>query len=260
MQLNANGDMQPCDYLSQMFFSAKHNYDIFDCELPAIIHGLEEWRQYLLRSPFSIEVLTDHKNLIYFKEPWKRPQRQAQWLLFLQDFNMVYHALSGTQMAYTDALSCRDAVDTTQGNIDIQLLPPDTFDQQLWALDVALVDKIKDSSSSDPLVLQAVHQMEKELPLFNRSKAEDWTFDDGRLLQNLSSCPRTSLPRPGCRCPQFVQGQPQWTPPHHRFPFEGLLVVQPLHLCPEICFQVCSLPSAQGPHSSYGPGHYFPCL
>ena len=109
MQLNANGDMQPCGYLSQMFFSAKHNYDIFDCELPAIIHGLEEWRQYLLRSPFSIEVLTDHKNLIYFKEPWKRPQRQAQWLLFLQDFNMVYHALSGTQMAYTDALSCRDA-------------------------------------------------------------------------------------------------------------------------------------------------------
>ena len=65
--------------------------------------------------------------------------------------------------------------------MDIQLLFPDTFDQQLQAIDVALVDKIKDSSASDLLVLQAIHQMEKELPLFNKWRAEDWTFDDGQL-------------------------------------------------------------------------------
>ena len=46
---------------------------------------------------------------------------------------------------------------------------------------MALADKIKDSSSSDLLVLQAIHQMEKELPFFNRLKAEDWTFNDRRL-------------------------------------------------------------------------------
>ena len=83
MQLNANKDIQPCGYLSQMFSPAERNYDIFNWELLAIIHRLEEWRQYLLGSPFPIEVLTDHKNLTYFKEPWKHSRRQAWWLLFL---------------------------------------------------------------------------------------------------------------------------------------------------------------------------------
>ena len=91
---------------------------------------------------------------------------------------MVYQALLGTQMAPMNALSCWDNVDTTQDNTDVQLLPPNAFNQQLWAIDIALVDKIKDSSSSNPLILQAVHQMEMELPLFNRSRTEDWTFDD----------------------------------------------------------------------------------
>ena len=77
MQHNMNGDMQPCGYLSQTFLSTEHNYDIFDQELLAIIHSLEEWRQYLLGFPFPIEVLTDHKNLTYFKEPRKLLLRQA---------------------------------------------------------------------------------------------------------------------------------------------------------------------------------------
>ena len=84
-------------------------------------------------------------------------------------------------MALADALSYWDDMNTTQDNMDIQLLPPNAFDQQLWTIDVALADKIKDSSSSNPLVLQAIHQMKKELRLFNRSRAEDWTLDDGWL-------------------------------------------------------------------------------
>ena len=91
---------------------------------------------------------------------------------------MVYQALPKTQMAPVDALSYRDNMDTIQDNTDIQLLPPNAFNQQLWAINIALADKIKDSSSSNPLILQAIHQMEIELPLFNRSRAEDWTFDD----------------------------------------------------------------------------------
>ena len=69
MQHNTNRDMQPCGYFSQMFSPAECNYNIFDCELLAIIHGLKEWRQYLLGSPFPMEILTDQKNLTYFKEP-----------------------------------------------------------------------------------------------------------------------------------------------------------------------------------------------
>ena len=179
MQLNANKDMQSCGYLFQTISPAERNYNIFNRELLTVICGLKESRQYLLGSPFPMEVLTNHKSLTYFKESQRLSQRQAQWLLFLQYFNMMYWALPGTQMTPADTLSHQDDVDTTQDNMDVQLLPSNTFDQQIWAIDRALADKIKDSSSSNPLVLQAVHQMEKELPLFNRSRAKDWTFDNG---------------------------------------------------------------------------------
>ena len=82
---------------------------------------------------------------------------------------MVYCTLPRTQMASTDALSRQDDVDTTYDNMNVQLIPTDAFDQQLQAIDVALANKIKDFSSSDPLVLRAVHQIKKELLLFNRS-------------------------------------------------------------------------------------------
>ena len=69
---------------------------------------------------------------------------------------MVYCTLPRTQMASTDALSHQDDVDTTHDNMNVQLIPTDAFDQQLQAIDVALANKIKDFSSSDPLVLRAV--------------------------------------------------------------------------------------------------------
>ena len=128
-----------------------------------------------------MEVLIDYKNLTYFKEPRKLLQRQAQWLLFLQDFDLAYHALPSTQMATRDALSYQDNMDTSLDNMNVQLLLSYIFNQQIQAIDVALMDKINNSSSSDPLVLQVVHQMEKELLLFNRSQAKDWTFNDAQL-------------------------------------------------------------------------------
>ena len=56
-------------------------------------------------------------------------------------------------MAPADALSYQDDMDTTKDNMDIQLLPPNTFNQQLQAINVALADKIKNPSSSDLLIL-----------------------------------------------------------------------------------------------------------
>ena len=85
------------------------------------------------------------------------------------------------QMALANALYCQDDMNISLDNMDIQLLLSDAFNQQIQAIDIALADKIKNSSSSNLLVFQVVHQMEEELPLFNRFHAEDWTFGDGRL-------------------------------------------------------------------------------
>jgi hypothetical protein len=42
------------------------NYDIYDKELLAIVAVFQEWRVYLEGAKFSVKVLTDYKNLIYF--------------------------------------------------------------------------------------------------------------------------------------------------------------------------------------------------
>ena len=66
LQTNFNGDWHPCSYLSQSFFPAERNYDVYDRELLAVIHALKSWQHYLHGSPFPIQVFTDHINLTYF--------------------------------------------------------------------------------------------------------------------------------------------------------------------------------------------------
>ena len=77
LQTDSNGDWHPCSYLSQSFIPAERNYDIYDRELLAIIHALKSWRHYLHRSPFPIQVFTDHKNLTYFRQAQNLNRRQA---------------------------------------------------------------------------------------------------------------------------------------------------------------------------------------
>ena len=77
LQADSNGEWHPCSYLSQSFSPAERNYDIYDRELLAVIRGLKTWKHYLWGSPFPVKVFTDHKNLLYFKEPQKLNHRQA---------------------------------------------------------------------------------------------------------------------------------------------------------------------------------------
>ena len=90
MQTNDNGDLHPCIYLSQTFSLAECNYDIYDHELLAVIHALNHWWQYLQGMAHPVTLLTDHKNLTYFCQPQKPTWWQACWMLFLQDFNLIF--------------------------------------------------------------------------------------------------------------------------------------------------------------------------
>ena len=78
MQQDSNGDLHPCAYLSQTFTSAERNYDIYDRELLAVIHALEHWRHYLQGTTHPVTLLTDHKNLTYFRQPQKLSHCQAR--------------------------------------------------------------------------------------------------------------------------------------------------------------------------------------
>lgn len=78
MQTDSNGEWHPCSYISSTFSPAEHNYDIYDRELLAIIRALKTWCHYLRGAIHPVQVYTDHKNLLYFKEPQKLNRRQAR--------------------------------------------------------------------------------------------------------------------------------------------------------------------------------------
>ena len=178
IQQDSNGDLHPCAYLSQTFSPTEQNYDIYDRELLAVIHALKHWRHYLQGTAHPITLLTDHKNLTYICQPQKLSRRQARWMMFLQDFDLHFVHIPGSAMGPADALSRLPDPDTSSDNVDVTVLPDDLF---LRAIDVALVDKISSSSSSDPLVISALQNLSVGSPLFPRSSLSDWRFSDSLL-------------------------------------------------------------------------------
>lgn len=78
-----------------MFNKAEHNYNIHDQELLAMFWGLTHWHHLLLSSPFEVMVLTDHKNLEYYKEPHHINRRIAWYVQCMQDYNFIIKHISG---------------------------------------------------------------------------------------------------------------------------------------------------------------------
>ena len=178
MQKDDNRDLHPCVYLSQTFTPAERNYDIYDRELLAVIHALDHWCHYLQGTSYLVTLLTDHKNLPYFRQPQKLSHWQAHWMMFLQDFDLHFVHIPGSAMGPADTLSHLADPDTSSNNTDVTLLPDDLF---LCAIDTTLVDKITSSTTSDPLVLDALKGLPVGSPIFPWSSLSDWHFSNSCL-------------------------------------------------------------------------------
>ena len=95
----------------------------------AIIRALEAWRHYIQGSGHSTVVLSDHQNLTAHKEAKKLNRRQAQWFLFLPEYDIKLVHTPGKKMIQSDALSQRPDHCPTEdnGNEDMVLLPDNLF-------------------------------------------------------------------------------------------------------------------------------------
>ena len=167
MQKDTNRDLYPCAYHSATFSPAEQNYDIYDRELLAVIQVLKEWRHYLTGTEHPVTVITDHKNLGYFKQPQNLSQQQACWMLFMQDFDIIWGVERGINIGLTNALSRKGEVDTSRDNQETFLLEEEDQDHHIQPLDVALATKIASSSSSDPIIGKALTAM-------NNKAGEPW--------------------------------------------------------------------------------------
>ena len=109
-----------------MFGLAEHNYDIYDRELLAVMRALDAWHHYLLGSPTTVKVFTDHKNLTYFRQPRNLNCRQARWLLDLLEFDLTFEHIPGRNFCAPDALSRRpDHIPMSDMDNEAVILLPD---------------------------------------------------------------------------------------------------------------------------------------
>jgi len=77
-QPDDNGTLHPVAYYSQKLKDPEHNYDIHDKELLAIVDVLRKWDTYCKTTGPKITILTDHKNLEYWKTKKDLNLRQAR--------------------------------------------------------------------------------------------------------------------------------------------------------------------------------------
>ena len=175
MQKDSNGDLHPCAYHSTTFSLAEWNYDIYDRELLTVIQALKEWWHYLTGMEHPVAVTMDHKNLGYFKQPRNLTHCQAHWMLFLQDFDIIWGVEQGINMGPANALSWKDEVDTSDDNWEVTLLKGDAHYHHLRQLDTALATKIASSSSANSIVtkvLAAMNDKEDKLCIPCTSKTD----------------------------------------------------------------------------------------
>lgn len=157
---------RPIAYLSKAMTMTERNYEIYDKELLAIMHSLEEWRQYLLGAKHTVEILTDHKNLEYFKKPQKLNRRQARWLSELADYNFTFKYKPGHTHKKPDLLSRRADHDRgDKDNENVVLLKPEWFRVHEVTLQSGedLLDRVKRSGrNKDLAVIKALENNEPD--------------------------------------------------------------------------------------------------
>ena len=175
-QLDSNGNRHPISFISKTLSPAERNYEIYDRELLAIIRALEEWRHYIQGSPHTTIVLSDHKNLTYYREAKKLNRRQARWSLYLSEFDVKLIHTPGSKMVQSDALSRRPDLcpDEDKDNEDMIMLPDDMF---LNLIDVDLQEKIAMSNDLDGNAAEALKLLLEKAPTPMTVGLEDWTIE-----------------------------------------------------------------------------------
>ena len=180
-QKDANGDWHPCGYISHSFTTTERHYEIYDRELLGIIRALETWRHYLLRSEHPTIILSDHKNLTYFRTAHKLNRRQARWSLFLSEFDLKLVHVPGLQMVQSDALSRRaDHIpEEDTDNEDITLLPDNLF---VKFIDTDMHDLFTEQIMKDDIVRDAITTLKDQGTPLIKSSLSDWKVENQLLF------------------------------------------------------------------------------
>jgi len=88
-QYDENEILHSVVYFSKKHNSIKCNYKIYDKELMIIVYAFKKWWSEFKDFIYSVEMITNHKDLKYFMSTKQLSRYQAYWSEFLSRFN--YH-------------------------------------------------------------------------------------------------------------------------------------------------------------------------
>jgi hypothetical protein len=174
-QIQNDGKWHPIAFISRSLSDVERNYDIYDKEMLAVMRALQEWRHYLMGAKHTFEILTDHKNLEYFRTAKNLNRRQARWALQLAEFDFTLTHKPGCLHGKPDALSRRaDHGRGESDNRDRTLLRPEWFRAvavETTLLGDELLERVRKSKKLERGVIQS-----------RKTFAEEWREQDGLLL------------------------------------------------------------------------------
>ena len=190
-QSDIDGILHPVAYFSRKFTAPEINYPIYDKELAAIIFAFEEWRPYLAGAQHRVQVVTDHKNLLYFTSTRTLNRRQARWSIFLADYDFDITFRPGSRHSKADALSRRSEFvprpgDKTYDQQSQCMLTPDQVQiSAAYVLhDETLVAEIATSTSTDRFAQDVKASLNDPTHQSHRDNLAKFSFQDGILLRN----------------------------------------------------------------------------
>jgi len=159
--IDSMNDLCPVGFYSRKLSPAEVNYDVHDKELLAIICAFDHWSHFFLGAPHILQVYTDHRNLVYFRNRQILSSRLLRWSLFINQFNFVLLYRRGSANIPADLLSRRaDFVEEgcESSPVEQVLLPDKFWSDSGVSVSVVLSDISPHFVESEPERIQIILQ------------------------------------------------------------------------------------------------------
>jgi len=96
-------NMHPISFESRKLRGPELLYTIYDKDMLAIMHALENFRKYLVGAKFIVKI--DHNNLKYVLEQKDLNERKQKWVRKIQAYDFDIEFVKGKNNVLADALS-----------------------------------------------------------------------------------------------------------------------------------------------------------
>ncbi|CCO34909.1 Retrotransposable element Tf2 155 kDa protein type 2 [Rhizoctonia solani AG-1 IB] len=182
-QRKNDGCLHPVAFMPASFSPAELNYDTHDKELLAIICTFEHWRIFLEGTEHPVTVLTDYKNLEYWKSARMFNRHHARWHLILASYSFVLAYQPGKQSQKPDALS--RYADHNEIDHSPQIMLPETQLEGFGAeITTLLLEQIKEALQDSPSLdtVMAAAADPDSMPHSIAAKFKNYTLQDSLLL------------------------------------------------------------------------------